>query len=90
MLTVGSFELVVCNDADGGLRVSPVGALGIVESQQLGEAITGALRAGVPRLEVDLREAEWTAPDGRRVLEAGRALARHLQVENRVTREPVC
>lgn len=87
MLTVRSFELVVCNDADGGLRLSPVGALGGPESRQLNDAISGALRAGVPRLEIDMRDAVWTEPEGRRVLEAGRALARHLTVEYRITGE---
>jgi hypothetical protein len=86
MLTVGGgFELVVCNDADGGLRLSPSGALGIEESQRLNEAIIAALRAGVPRLEVDVRDASWADDDGRQVLERGRALARHLDIEFRVT-----
>ena len=85
MLTIGSFELIVCNDADGGLRLSPSGELGMAESQRLNEAIIGALRAGVPRLEVDVREATWVEAHGRRVLRAGEALARHLDIEYRVT-----
>lgn len=88
MLTIGSFELVVCNDADGGLRLSPSGALGAPECQRLNEAIIGALRAGVPRLEVDVRDAEWIEEHGRRVLNAGQALARHLDIEFRVTGAP--
>ena len=85
MLTIGSFELVVCNDADGGLRLSPSGDLGRAESQQLNEAIIGALRAGVPRLEVDLRAASDVEAHADRALRAGAALARHLGIEFRVT-----
>ena len=88
MLTIGSFELVVCNDADGGLRISPAGTLGVAESQRLNEAIVAALRSGVPRLEVDLRAATMEEDHAHRVLNAGRALARHLEIELRVTGDP--
>jgi hypothetical protein len=85
MLIAGSFTLVVCTDADGGLRLSPSGRLGAVESQRLNEAIIGALRSGVPRLEVDVRDASAEGQHAERVLRAGQALARHLDVEFRVT-----
>ena len=85
MLAFEGFELIVCNDADGGLRLSPSGALGETACQRLNEAIIGALRSGVPRLEIDLRDAAPTETQVGRVLKAGESLARHLKVEYRVT-----
>ena len=86
MLAFERFELVVCNDADGGLRLSPTGALDDdAACQRLNEAIIGALRSGVARLEVDLRGASSVLGPVRRVLRAGASLARHLGVEYRVT-----
>ena len=86
MLTFEKFELVVCNDADGGLRLSPSGSLeDDGPCRQLNEAIIGALRSGVPRLEIDLRGASTLGTAVRRVLRAGESLARHLDVEYRVT-----
>ena len=85
MLAFEGFELVVCNDADGGLRLSPCGSLDDVACQRLNEAIIGALRSGVPRLEIDLRDAAPTEAQVLRVLKAGGSLARHLEVEYRVT-----
>ena len=86
MLAFEKFELVVCNDADGGLRLSPCGALDDDGAcQRLNEAIIGALRSGVARLEVDLRDADAVGDAAGRVLRAGQALARHLDVEYRVT-----
>ena len=79
------FELIVCSDADGGLRLSPSGRLDTVACQRLNEAIIGALRSGVPRLEIDLREAAPSESQVTRILSAGQSLARHLQVEYRVT-----
>jgi anti-anti-sigma regulatory factor len=85
MLIIRDFALVVANDADGGFRLRPTGELDDRACLQLNEAIIGALRSGAPRLEVDLGEAGDV--DGRvaRVLRAGAALARHLDVEFRVT-----
>ena len=86
MLTFEKFELVVCNDADGGLRLSPCGSLeDDTACQRLNEAIIGALRSGVLRLEIDLRGATSMGTSVDRVLRAGHLLARHLDVEYRVT-----
>lgn len=86
MLAFEKFELVVCNDADGGLRLSPSGSLDDAGAcQRLNEAIIGALRTGVIRLEVDLRDAESIGDAAGRVLRAGQSLARHLDVEFRIT-----
>ena len=86
MLTFEKFELVVCNDADGGLRLSPCGSLeDDTACQRLNEAIIGALRSGVPRLEIDLRGGTSIGRSVDRVLRAGQSLARHLDVEYRVT-----
>ena len=85
MLAFEGFELVVCNDADGGLRLSPAGSLDASACQRLNEAIIAALRSGVPRLEIDLRDAERVETDVVRVLRAGASLARHLEAEYRVT-----
>ena len=85
MLIIRDFALVVATDADGGFRLRPSGALDDRACQQLNEAIIGALRSGAPRLEVDLRDAEHVDGPVVRVLRAGSALARHLEVEFRVT-----
>jgi hypothetical protein len=85
MLITREFELVVCSDADGGLRISPTGTLGSDECQRLNEAIIGALRSGVPRLEIDTRQAQWEERQLPQVLRAAAALARHLDTEFRVT-----
>lgn len=85
MLAFDGFELVVCSDADGGLRLSPCGALDAAACQRLNEAIIGALRSGIPRLEIDLRDATPAEPEVDRVLRAGEFLARHLEVEYRIT-----
>ena len=85
MIAFEGFELVVCNDADGGLRLSPTGSLDATACQRLNEAIIGALRSGVPRLEIDLREADRVESHVGRVLRAGESLARHLEVEYRIT-----
>jgi hypothetical protein len=85
LLISRDYQLVVCTDADGGLRISPSGTLGLSECQRLNEAIIGALRSGVPRLEIDIRDAQGQEPHVRRVLRAARALARHLETEFRVT-----
>ncbi len=79
------FELIVCSDADGGLRLSPCGLLDAVACQRLNEAIIGALQSGVPRLEIDLRDAAPSDAQVTRVLGAGESLARHLRVEYRVS-----
>lgn len=88
MLIIRDFALVVANDADGGIRLSPTGLLDERACQQLNEAIIGALRAGTPRVEVDLREAEDVEGPVTTVLRAGAALARHLDVEFRATGGP--
>ena len=85
MLAIEGFELIVCSDADGGLRLSPCGLLDTAACQRLNEAIIGALQSGVPRLEIDLRDAAPSEVSVNRVLTAGASLARHLQVEYRVT-----
>ena len=86
MLAFEKFEVVVCTDPDGGLRLSPCGLLDKDDAcQRLNEAIIGALRSGVTRLEIDLRDAGAVGTAARRVLQAGRSLARHLDVEYRVT-----
>ena len=86
MLAFEKFELLVCNDADGGLRLSPSGSLDDAGAcQRLNEAIIGALRTGVTRLEVDLRDAASIDDTVGRVLRAGQSLARHLGVEFRIT-----
>jgi hypothetical protein len=78
-------RLVVCSDADGGLRISPTGELDDSGCQRLNEAIIGALRCGVPRVEIDLRDADASDAAVQRVLEAGESLARHLAIEYRVS-----
>ena len=78
-------SIVVATDADGGLRISPVGALADAAVRSLNEAISGGLRAGAPRVEVDLRAVTRLDDEGRRVLDAGSRIARHLGVELRVT-----
>ena len=89
MLAFEKFELVVCHDADGGLRLSPSGPLDEdAACQRLNEAIIGALRSGVVRLEVDLRDAGTISAAAGRALRAGQSLARHLDVEYRVTGTP--
>lgn len=85
MLAFEGFELIVCNDADGGLRLSPCGPLDAAACQRLNEAIIGALRSGVPRLEIDLRETATAGTQVGRVLRAGESLARHLHVEYKIT-----
>ena len=80
-----STRFVVASDADGGLRISPTGPLADDAVATLHEAIHGGLRAGVPRIEVDLRAVTRCDDEGRRVLAAGRRVARHLGVELRVT-----
>jgi anti-anti-sigma regulatory factor len=80
-----STRFVVAHDADGGLRISPIGPLSEDAAATLHEAIHGGLRAGAPRIEVDLRSVTTCDDEGRRVLAAGRRVARHLGVELRVT-----
>jgi hypothetical protein len=78
-------RLLVCSDADGGLRISPSGELDDAGCQRLNEAIIGALRSGAPRVEIDLRDSGPDNARVRRVLRAGESLARHLAIEYRVS-----
>lgn len=86
MLAFEAFSVTVCSDADGGMRLTPSATVDFDACQRLNEAVIAALRSGVPRLEVDLRDAAAAADDINRVLHAGELLARHLSVEFRVTR----
>ena len=85
MLIANGSHLVVCSDAEGGLRISASGELDETGCRRLNEAIIAALRSGAPRVEIDLRDAERGDRDMHRVLQAGEALAGHLGVEYRVS-----
>lgn len=86
MLAFEKFELLICEEADGGLRLSPCGSVDdLAACQRLNEAIIGALRSGVGRLEVDLGGAGSVGESIARVLRAGELLAHHLDIEFRVT-----
>jgi hypothetical protein len=84
MRVAGSSRLVVRTDADGGLVISQRGALDEDACRRLNEAIIGALRSGSTRVVIDLRDAATDGAEAaagvRRVLRAGQALARHLEV----------
>lgn len=85
MTIAEDFQVLVCNDADGGLRLSLTGVVGFDESQRLNQVLIGALRSGAPRIEVDLRSVAPVSSDTEQVLRAAQAVARHLHVELRVT-----
>jgi anti-anti-sigma regulatory factor len=85
MTIIEEFRIVVASDADGGLRISPSGPLGDEAVPRLNDTITAGLRAGAPRVEVDLRAVADVGPEARRVLGAAQRIARHLDVELRVT-----
>ena len=78
-------RIVVASDADGGLRISPTGALVGAVVLSLNETLTAGLRSAVPRLEIDLRAVTVCDTEALRVIEAGRRIARHLGIELRVT-----
>jgi hypothetical protein len=85
MLIAKDSQLVVCSDADGGLRITPSGELDETGCRRLNEAIIAALRSGAPRVEIDLRDSPHADRGMHRVLQAGEALARHLDIEYRVS-----
>jgi anti-anti-sigma regulatory factor len=84
-VTVSEFQLVVCSDADGGIQLRPGGVVDRSGAKAINEAVVSALRAGVPRVEVDLRDATVVGSDVERVLDAASTLGRHLAIELRVT-----
>lgn len=84
MLSFESFELVVCNEPDGALRLRPVGALEGAACQRLNEAIIAALQSGAARIDIAFPGAVPDDEDVVRVLRAGASLARHLDVDFRV------
>lgn len=78
-------RIIVATDADGGLRISPSGALVGAAVGSLNQTIAAGLRAGAPRVEVDLRSVTSCDTEALRVLDASRRIARHLRIELRVT-----
>ena len=91
MKVAGSSRLIVRTDADGSLIISQRGALDDDACRRLNEAIIGALRSGSVRVVIDLRDAATDGAEAaagvRRVLLAGEALARHLDVAYEVRGE---
>ena len=78
-------RIIVATDADGGLRVSPSGALAGLAVASLNDTIAAGLRAGAPRVEIDLRSVTSCDTEALRVLDASSRIARHLRIELRVT-----
>ena len=78
-------RIVVATDADGGLRISPSGALAGPAVAALNQTIAAGLRAGPPRVEIDLRAVTSCDNEALRVLDASSRIARHLRIELRVT-----
>ena len=78
-------RITVATDADGGLRISPSGTLAGAAVVALNDTVAAGLRAGAPRVEVDLRAATVCDAEALRVLDASGRIARHLGIELRVT-----
>lgn len=78
-------RITVATDADGGLRISPSGALTGSSVASLNQTVAAGLRAGAPRVEIDVRGVTTCDADALRVLDASRRIARHLGIELRVT-----
>ena len=78
-------RIVVATDADGGLRISPSGDLCGAAVGSLTQTVAAGLRAGAPRVEIDLRSVTACDAEALRVLEASSRIARHLRIELRVT-----
>ena len=75
----------VATDADGGLRISPSGMLAGAAVVALNDTVAAGLRAGAPRVEVDVRAVTGCDAEALRVLDASGRIARHLGIELRVT-----
>lgn len=78
-------RITVATDADGGLRISPSGDLSGRAVASLNQTVAAGLRAGAPRVEIDLRSVTSCDDEALRVLDASSRIARHLRVELRVT-----
>lgn len=78
-------RIVVAYDADGGLRISPTGALAGAVVVSLNDTVVAGLRAAAPRVEIDLRSVTACDADAIRVLDASRRIARHIGIELRIT-----